>query len=266
MKQPSEIFTENVEQINQVIRSLCRRHGIFGSDQDDLVSVIRLRLVEDDYHIIRQFRQQSKLSTYLHTVISRLFIDCRRQSEGRWRPSLVAHDLGETATKLEELLNREHYTIEEAFSIMTTNYHISVTMDELCEIAAKLPMKTLRLTVDTGDDLLDKVSSTNLSPDNILQNSQEEKMRQALYAVIEDVRESLSAEERLIFALRYEDDRPISEIARTLGENRTKIARMLDSILGRIRETVKSRGILADDVQDILARSNQISEAAEYIP
>ncbi len=265
MKQPSEIFIENVEQINNAIRSLCRRHGIFGSDQDDLVSVIRLRLVEDDYHVIRQFRQQSKLSTYLHTVISRLFIDCQRRSAGRWRPSVTAQSMGETATKLEELLHREHYTIDEAFSIMTTNYHSSVTMEELCEIAAKLPIKTARLTVDTGDDLLDTVSSSDLSPENILLNSQTERVRQTLDGVIEEVRASLSSEERLILALRYEDDRSVSEIASILGENRTAITRRLDTILCRVREAVKARGIMADDLQEILGLSGQNSETAEYI-
>src|SRR4029453_14108130 len=45
-----------------------------------------LRLVEDDYDVLRRFQARSSLPTYVTVVIQRLFLDYRNRLWGKWRP------------------------------------------------------------------------------------------------------------------------------------------------------------------------------------
>jgi hypothetical protein len=53
-----------------------------------------LKLIENDYRILRSFEGLASLGTYLTTVIARLFLDFQIHEWGRWRPSAAATRLG----------------------------------------------------------------------------------------------------------------------------------------------------------------------------
>ena len=71
-----------------------------------------LKLIDDDYQILRGFRERSSLRTYLSTVVERLFLDYRIRQWGKWRPSAQARRAGALAVRLEALLHRDGVPFE----------------------------------------------------------------------------------------------------------------------------------------------------------
>src|SRR5438067_273129 len=74
---PAAVYLEHLERITQIANSLCKRNGVFGADAEDFLSEVRLRLLEDDYGIIRKHRGASSIITFLTVVIGNMFRDYR---------------------------------------------------------------------------------------------------------------------------------------------------------------------------------------------
>ena len=88
---PAErLLLEHLPWIERACAALARRHGLAGDEADDFLSWARMRLLEDDCAILRKFRSESQLTTYLTVVLNRLFQDYRVSQLGRWRPSAAA--------------------------------------------------------------------------------------------------------------------------------------------------------------------------------
>ncbi|MBI5638862.1 MAG: sigma-70 family RNA polymerase sigma factor [Nitrospirae bacterium] len=252
LMEPAVFFEENLKHIEAAIRALCGRHGIMRSECEELSSYIICRLIENDYQIIRSFRNKSSFKTYLHTVIARIFIDHVRKNAGRWRPSEQAKKIGTVAVKLEELLGKDHYTIDEAFHILTTNHHFSITRDELHAMARSLPSRTSQRLTDAGEAPLEHMSTTQDSPDQMLIERAAAELREKLEMLLEEIRRSMSAEDRLMLKLRFEDDLPVSGIARMLGIDRNRVERRLKAIINIFKEGILSKGMSMNDARDLL--------------
>ena len=95
---PEERFVQNLDLIDRIVAFVCRRNHLDAGESDDFASHVRFKLLEDDYGVIRKFEGRSSLSTYLTTVIQRLYFQYRVQLWGKWRPSAEAKRLGETCS------------------------------------------------------------------------------------------------------------------------------------------------------------------------
>ena len=96
--------------VEEVVRFVARRHRLTPDDATELGSLVRYKLVEDDYHVLRSFQNRSSMKTYLTTVVSRVWLDWQVTRRGKWRPSVAAKRLGDTAVRLEQLLVRDRLT------------------------------------------------------------------------------------------------------------------------------------------------------------
>src|ERR1019366_2147799 len=105
-----------------VISFVSARHHLPGVEADDFASHVKLRLIEDDYAILRKFQRRSSLRTYLTVVIQRMFLDYRISAWGKWRPSAEAKRAGAVAVQLEQLMGRDGYRFGEACELLETNH------------------------------------------------------------------------------------------------------------------------------------------------
>ncbi|HEV3051584.1 MAG TPA: hypothetical protein VGX50_14865, partial [Longimicrobium sp.] len=76
------LFLANLELVEQSVATLCRRYGLGGDEADDVVSWVKLRLIEDDYTALRKFRGDSSIRTYLVVVVATLFREYRASNWG----------------------------------------------------------------------------------------------------------------------------------------------------------------------------------------
>src|SRR6185503_19815484 len=115
---PRELLLANLSLLRDLVAFLARRYRLDAERSEELESFVRLRLVEDDYAILRSWRQHSTLKTYLTVVVQRLFHDYCNQLWGKWRASAAALRLGPVAEALEELLYHEGLTFAEACQVI----------------------------------------------------------------------------------------------------------------------------------------------------
>ena len=90
-------FLDNLSLIERVIAFVCRKYGLSGADAEDFASASKLKIIEDDYAVLRKFEQKCSLATYLTIVIQRHYLDQMIRERGKWRPSMRARQGGDAA-------------------------------------------------------------------------------------------------------------------------------------------------------------------------
>ena len=243
------LFVDNLELIEEIIGAISRRKCCLGQDAEDFASTAKLKLIDNDYAVLRKFQGKSTLKTYLTTVLHNIFRDYRVHEWGRWRPSAMAKRLGPEAVQLETLMYRDGYSQEESVEVLKTNFHVETDRAELETMAAELPSRTQRrfegedglrhAAADGGTDA--RVLDAELS----LASAQiEEHLDSALQA--------LTPKERLILRMRYEDSFTVAQIADALNLEPRPLYRRFERCLGKLRKELEDRNVSADEAMKLV--------------
>lgn len=241
---------ESLRLLPAIVSGLRRRHRLSPSDAEDLESVARLKLFENDGAVLRAFRGTSTLKTYLTTVVARLFLDERIRSWGKWRPSAEARRLGAEAVDLERLTAREGLPLAEALERLKS-VHPALSEARVREMSRALRVTPGRRFV--GEDALSERASPEPDPEALaLRREREEAARRTTRALLSAL-DGLEPRDRLIVRLRFFDAVPIVEIARMIHVEATPLYRRIESLLGHLRRALVASGISQAEVADLLA-------------
>jgi RNA polymerase sigma factor (sigma-70 family) len=248
-------FLSHLPLIDAVTRELCDRNRLRATEADEFVSQVRLAILDRDYDVLRRFNGTGSFRSYLAVVVSRLLYDYRCQQWGRWRPSAEARRRGAVAILLERLMVRDGWSFDQAVEILRTNHHVADTRAQLYELYRHLPpvSANIRLVpVDAGHEVV----SGDSTPVVDVIRTERIVARQRIASALEHARSRLTAEERMILRLRFDDGFPISRIATALRLDQKKLYRRLKNMLARLREQLAADGIAAQDVDDCLAETD----------
>jgi RNA polymerase sigma factor (sigma-70 family) len=244
-----ELFLSQLELIERVISFVSSRHHLPGAEADDFAAHVKLKLIENDYGVMRKFRGRSKLRTYLATVILRLFKDYRNSAWGKWRPSAEALRAGEVAILLERLTVRDRYSFEEACELMETNHQVTVPRAELEAIAGRLPNRVRRRF--ESEEALADVAANQRHLDEVVADKERAVTAARVQAALSKAMQALSGQDRLIFALRFHDGRKFVEIARLLQLDQKALFRRVERLLKALRAALNASGIDGADALEI---------------
>ena len=208
-------YLQNRALIERGLTLVCRRHRLSSVDADDFCSAFRLRLMEDDYAVIRAYQGRSSLQTYLVTVIAHFFQDWRNAQWGKWRPSTEARRLGALAVHLETLTVRDRLTLDEAYEVLKSKHGATESRLDVERLASRLPPRTARHFV--GQDALDRIVDAAARPERSVQDREASDVARAAETALSTALQSLRAEDRLILKLRFADGVRVSDIARVLN-------------------------------------------------
>lgn len=237
-----ERFTTSVPLIERAIRFICRKNRLDPSDYDDFAATVMLKLVENDYAIVRKFEERSSFGTFLATVIQRLLLDYRIHNWGRWHPSAIAQRLGGPAVLLEQLMHRDGHSFEEAATLIG-HRHPELTRAELAKVADALPQRTPRpRSVDLEEATAVAITAADAAERSALYCDQRHFSRhvsQILRAAID----RLPREDRTLLYLRFECDLNNSQIARSLHLSEKAVSRRLQKQLRRLRTELETSGV-----------------------
>lgn len=75
--QAKALFLANKKLIDRIVRAVCRRLRCSVDEAEDFLSEMYVKLVADDYAVLRQFKGEFRLSTYLTTVVTHHLADYR---------------------------------------------------------------------------------------------------------------------------------------------------------------------------------------------
>jgi RNA polymerase sigma factor for flagellar operon FliA len=245
-----EIYLAHEELIDRAIGFTCRRHHLYAADAQDFGSVARLHLLENDYAVLRAFQGRSSLQTYLVTVLTRLFLDWRNARWGKWRPSAEAKRMGPLAVRLETLVSRDGLSVDEAHETLRTNLGVAESRDVLASMAARFPRRSRRAFV--SDDGLECQPAPNVRTDGPLLQQEAAGAASAATRVLTETIGRLSAQDRLLLRMRFEDDFAVADIARTLSLEAKPLYRRFATLLSDLRQSLEAAGVTAATAASVL--------------
>jgi RNA polymerase sigma factor (sigma-70 family) len=235
---PRELLVSQLPLIDDLVRRAATRHRLPALDREEFASVVRLRLVERDYAILRQFRRQSSLRTFLTVVIARICLDFLAHQWGKWRPSAEARRLGRTGMRLETLVFRDGVPFDQACSRLTAEDN-GLTKGHLTAVIERLPRRQKHRLVD--DSHLAMLPSTTPAPDAEIDRADRSRRSRALAAAIA----GLAPEDRQLVTLRFVDALTVAEIARRSGTDQAALYRRLSRVLRRLRTGMEQHEVEA---------------------
>lgn len=256
MSSPEELYLDNLGAIQRMAAFVARRNHLSVQEAEDFIQDVKLRLLEDDYAIIRKFEGHSKFTTYLNTVITRLFYQYRVEMWGKWRPSAKAKELGDKAITLELLITRDGYTFDEAVKVLTTPGGSQYTTAELEAIYIRLPHRGPR-PIEVSGEISPDVASVDAEADDRVEQADREKWARKAATVIDGLIESMPAEDRLIVQLRFWGGLKVPDIARRLQVEQKKLYKRLERLFGVMRIDLERAGVGKAEVGILLSKGDQ---------
>jgi RNA polymerase sigma factor for flagellar operon FliA len=253
--QPEEIFLEHLRTIERIAAFVCRRNHLSPDESAEFAQEVKLRLIDDDYAVIRKFEGRSQFPTYLTTVIQRLFHQWRVEQWGKWRPSAEAKRLGDKAITIERLLTRDNFTYHEVVQILTTS-DSGYTEAEIDAIYLRLPLRHPRPVLVSGEVSPDAVAADANADDRIETEEREQTARSAS-SCIDRFLDTMEAEDRLILQMRFWEARKVPDIAERLHLEQKKVYKRLDKLFASLRRALEEAGIRRNDVDSLLVKGDQ---------
>ncbi|NJL27412.1 MAG: sigma-70 family RNA polymerase sigma factor [Thermoanaerobaculia bacterium] len=236
---PLNLLTSHRRQIAERARRIGRRQGLPESDLDDFVADVMVKLIEDDYAVLRAFHGRSRVLTYVSTVILHLAQDERNRRWGKWRASAEARRLGLEAMTLERLLYREGHTSTDAERLLCEHFP-RLRAEEAERLATLLPTREGRRF--DSDDELDSMPAADRADDG--DQVTERTVRKS--RVLNLLRRGLAGLDpswQLAIRQRYEQGWPAAEIARGIGLGTREVYRILEHAKRRLRRFLATEGI-----------------------
>jgi len=248
---PHKSLLDARDAIKRAVAFVCRKHGLHGADAEDFASIVNLKLLEDDCAILRQFRGESNLNTYLNIVVHRIFIDQCVHEHGKWRPSADAKRLGPVAAELERRMQWDGEASEDAVR-QTAAAHPDVPVDEIEKIAAAVPQKAKRRSVVPLDETVELFLTAREESDVLITTRARKKLRAQAERLVRKRLSMLEPQDRLILQFQFESDMHLSDIARQLQVEQKPLYRRREQLFRELRSELEKEGIGAEDVSDLL--------------
>ena len=247
-----EVLTSQLPAIDRVVAYVARREHLSATEAEELSSSVRLKIIENDYAVLRKFRYLSSLKTYLATVTQRVFLDERNVRWGKWRPSAEAKRAGPLAIALESLLVRDGHTLDQACSILEMDPRVTTGRKEIEKLAELLPARVRRRQVD--QDALADIPAPSSSADKAVVERERTEAGERAQRVLQQVMQGLAPQDQLILRLRFEHGLSTADIARAIQHDQRILYRRMQAILGSIRQVLEREGIQGPDVIALLGQ------------
>lgn len=243
------LLLDQLDLIRQIVRTVGKRRHLSTAEREDFASFVHLRLVEDDYAILRKFQGRSSLWTYLAAVIERLSLDFCTEKWGRWRPSAMAEKLGPVAVVMERLVNRDGHPVEEAIEIVRSQNDVTLNYTELRRIWEQLPVRVR--TSEVGEEVAEAITG-NESSDAHIEDEERRKNIERLQRALETAFAEIAAQDRVLIALRFDQDLSMVEIAKLTGVSVPTLHRRLDKSVKQLRQALSHSGIDPRDAAGLI--------------
>jgi RNA polymerase sigma factor (sigma-70 family) len=250
MSEPSDLLLRWLPLIEQVIKAICRRKGMDADAIEEFAAEVKLRLVKDNYAILRAFEGRSRFETYIAAVVKRLLLDYRNHEWGKWHDSAEAQRLGDMAVDVERAVHRDGRSVQEAVTLLRDR-HPELTRAEAERILARLPPRVRRTMVD-----LEEASGVAAEPErhDVTRAETARRISEAVRSFIG----GLPAEDQLIFRLRFEADMTVAQIARSMQLDQALLYRRLYKHYRELRDVLTRAGVGANDVEEVIGSDSTL--------
>jgi len=247
-----ELFISNLDAIERAIAYVCHRNHLSPQDGEEFGSEVKTKLIEANYGILRKFEGRSSFSTYVTTVIQRLYFQWRVQMWGKWRPSAEAKRLGEKAITLERMLTRDGFTYGEALETLTTGTR-AFTREEVEALYLRLPERQPRfvLVAAVAPD-----AAPTVDPERELFSAERRAKARTATSAIDEAIGQMDPESQLILRMRFWHNRKVPDIAEALRIDAKRLYKKIDRMLHTLRAALEKAGVDQAAIGDLLDRQD----------
>lgn len=252
------LFFEHLDVINRLASIMCARHGIRGADAEDLAAWVRIKLMEDDYAVLRRFGGHSELKTYLAVVVARYVVSYVRQIKGEWRTSAAAARLGAPAIDLERLVLRDGHTVQQAGEVLRTARRTTLSDAELARLLARLPIRSPLRPEEPQPDAVLNATADGSRADELVVAAESEARRAVMIKALGQALGELDPEEQVIVTLHFGDGHTVAEVARALRLEQKPLYRRVERLRNRLRAALEGAGLREDEVRNLLFESESL--------
>ncbi len=242
------LFLEHLDLIDRVADSVSRRSRFPKEDREDFKQWVKMRIVKDDYAVLRKFKGRCSFGVYLTNVVHYRFQDYRNHLWGKYRPTEKARRLGDEAVALELRIVRDGMTLSEAIEDLLQRGAQAERAD-LEELAAQLPVRVQRRQVD--EILLEQIGV-----DGDVAREIEDRERDSLLGdvrkALDRALDELSKEDRILLRMHYEEGVKISLLARSWEVSQRSLYTRRDRCLRHLRRALKEAGLEWDAVRNLI--------------
>lgn len=262
---PAELMTTHLELIERAIGFACRRHRLDADESDEFGAVAKLRLVENNYSILRQYEERCKFATFISIVVQRMLLDYRNHLWGKWHASAEAKRLGPLALEVEQLVVRDGRTLGDAHAVLHLRFP-EATLESLSGLLERLPKRApRRRAVDLEEAETVAVASLEHVQEPLYARERR-GTAQRLSAAMSDVIASMPDEDRLILQLHFQGSMTVAQIARALALEQKALYRRLEHRMRDMRKRLLAAGLTSGEVLDLIGRNDNVLEFDMRIP
>lgn len=251
------LFVNQLALIHRVTAVVARQHRLSADDTEEFAATVHLRLIADDYAVLRKFRGQCSLPTFLRVVIQRICLDFRDAQWGKWRPSAAACRCGEIAIRLERLTMRDGLTFEEACDVLDREQGTTLERDTLARIYTHVRVRTGRRFV--GDEALCHVPALEGAPDEAIVQAEHGATLSRALAIVSTGMQAFPPRDQLMLQLRFADGLTVAAVARLLRADQKWLYRRYMHLLARLRRALEAHGVSASDLRPVLGGTIEVS-------
>jgi RNA polymerase sigma factor for flagellar operon FliA len=248
------LFVKSLPVIQSVIGAVARRSRLSSDEAEEFGSVVRLRIIDGDYAVLRKFRGGCTLRTFLTVVIQRMFLDYRDAKWGKWRPSARSRRAGNLVMRLERLTMRDGLTFDDACAVLDANQAQPVDRRSLAADYAALRRRSRPRIVT--DDQLDLLPAAHGVPDEALMKAENAALLTRATAAIASALAALDPQDRLIVTRRFFEGLPVTAIARELEMDHRPLYPRLARLLRTLRTHLQAHGVRGAEVLEAIAKGD----------
>lgn len=237
--------------VDRAVAFACRRYGFDPDEREEFAAIVRLKLIEDDYAVLRAYEGRSSISTFLSIVVQRMALDYRVHVWGKWHASAEAKRMGTLAVELEQLLHRDGRTLDDALVILSSR-HDGLTRASLAALAARLPERAARPRSVDLDAAASVAGTRGSDVEEPLLAAERRNASRHVSSIMGSLVAQLPEDERLILQLRFEGGMTVAQISRSLGLDQKLTYRRIERRMRELREELGRAGLEPREVLDLL--------------
>jgi RNA polymerase sigma factor (sigma-70 family) len=251
---PEELFLAYLPFVEKLVARIAWKNRLSADEAEEFGQELKRKLIENDYAVFSSFRGSCQMKTYLTTVAANAFKDFRNKRWGKHRISAEAKRLGPVAIRLDELLDKEGRSFEEAVEILRTNFRVKESRRELEEIWKRLPVKTPRRM--EGEEALVDLAAPGERPEETVFDRDLRETRSRVRAALDKVLRALPTDDQLLVKMVVVNGVKIATVARILCTEQKPLYRRLEKINKGLRSDLEREGVRWEQVADLLNRSD----------
>lgn len=229
------------------VRFVAARNHLTRDTADELRSRVMVHLASNDYGVLRRWRGDSTLQTYLVAVVGNVYLDLRNQEWGKAKPPAVARREGPVAMLLWRLTHRKRLSFDEAVSLMLTQYEVPATREDLWALYQQFPPTRGRYFVDVNE-LADR-EQPGSDADALVQQRDLDTLAARVDRALSTALQDLAPDDQLILKLFFCDGMTRAGIARVMHLDQPRLYPRFLRLLETLRQALVAQGVGPDDVR-----------------